>query len=137
MERKVLDAFALLAWMQGESGARRIREMLSAAENGDLELLMSVVNVGEVFYRLSRIRGQGDAEAFRQAVQHGEFPVTWVPAIDGRVWAAAAIKAKHTLSYADAFAVALAQECNAPVVTGDPEIVSLASSGVLVEPLSR
>jgi len=35
--------------------------------------------------------------------------------------AAAHVKAHHPISYADAFAVALAQEMDASVVTGDPE----------------
>ena len=35
--------------------------------------------------------------------------------------AAAHIKAGHALSYADAFAVAVAQELDAVMLTGDPE----------------
>ena len=31
------------------------------------------------------------------------------------------VKAHHAVSYADAFAIALAQEKEAPVITGDPE----------------
>ena len=38
-----------------------------------------------------------------------------------RTFAAAHLKAHHKLSFADAFAVALAQEKSATVVTGDPE----------------
>ncbi|MCP4579599.1 MAG: type II toxin-antitoxin system VapC family toxin [Deltaproteobacteria bacterium] len=38
-----------------------------------------------------------------------------------RVLDAAHIKARHAISYADAFAVSLAQELNATVVTADPE----------------
>lgn len=37
------------------------------------------------------------------------------------VLAAAHIKANYAVSYADAFAIALAQELKATVVTGDPE----------------
>jgi predicted nucleic acid-binding protein len=39
--------------------------------------------------------------------------------------AAAHLKANHRLSYADAFAAALAREYNAAVVTGDPEFRAL------------
>jgi predicted nucleic acid-binding protein len=41
--------------------------------------------------------------------------------------AAARLKARHTISYADAFAVALAQELGAPVVTGDREFEHVES----------
>jgi len=44
-----------------------------------------------------------------------------------RVLAAAHIKAHYPLSYADAFAVALAQELDATVVTGDPEFKTAES----------
>ena len=36
-------------------------------------------------------------------------------------FAAAHVKAHHSLAYADAFAIALAEEVDAVVVTGDPE----------------
>ena len=35
--------------------------------------------------------------------------------------AAAHVKAHHAISYADAFAVALAQQMQATILTGDPE----------------
>ena len=37
-------------------------------------------------------------------------------------------KATHTISYGDAFAVALAQELEATLVTGDPEMKSVETS---------
>jgi predicted nucleic acid-binding protein len=39
---------------------------------------------------------------------------------------AAAIKARGRVSYADAFCVATAQRLDAPLWTGDPEIIALA-----------
>jgi len=40
---------------------------------------------------------------------------------------AAQIKTQYPISYADAFAVALAQELNAIIVTGDPEFKQVES----------
>ena len=48
-------------------------------------------------------------------------PITLCGFDEKRVIAAAHVKARHPVSYADAFAVALAQELKAVVVTGDPE----------------
>jgi ribonuclease VapC len=42
-------------------------------------------------------------------------------------FAAAHIKAGHALSYADAFAAALARSLNAVLITGDPEFRSVES----------
>jgi predicted nucleic acid-binding protein len=54
------------------------------------------------------------------------------------VLAAAHVKARYSVSYADAFAVATAQEYHATVVTGDPEFHPLVEAGVLtVEWLPR
>jgi len=41
---------------------------------------------------------------------------------EARVLEAAAIKARHALAYADAFAIATALAHNASLLTGDPEI---------------
>ena len=44
-----------------------------------------------------------------------------------RVLSAARIKGKFPISYADAFAVALAQEMSATLITGDPEFKRVQS----------
>jgi len=41
------------------------------------------------------------------------------------------LKACHSISYADAFAVATAIREQAPLVTGDPEIQALAARGIV------
>jgi predicted nucleic acid-binding protein len=43
------------------------------------------------------------------------------------VMQAASYKSRHKISYADAFAAALAKQRNAELVTGDPEFRTLAS----------
>ncbi len=135
---KVLDSFALLAWMQNEASAPVVDALLVAAEAGDLRLLVSIVSIGEVYYRLAKAGGGEQAAEFRRDVRRRTFPFTVVPANNARVWQAATIKARHAVAYADAFAVALAQELRAPVITGDPEILALRGDlAVEVEPLSR
>jgi len=43
-----------------------------------------------------------------------------VPTFDD-IWNTAALKGRFPIAYADAFAAALAQKYNCPLVTGDPE----------------
>ena len=50
-----------------------------------------------------------------------DLPITFFEASEERILAAAWIKASHAISYADSFAVQLAQELKAALVTGDPE----------------
>jgi len=52
------------------------------------------------------------------------------------ILAAARLKAVHRLSYADAFAVGLAEKLGAVIRTGDPEIVGLSTT-IQVTALSR
>jgi PIN domain. len=86
---------------------------------------MSLINFGEIAYIAERERGTQQAKAILQDIR-------WLPILLGgvneqRVLAAAYIKAHYPLSYDDAFAVALAQELDATVVTGDPEFKTVES----------
>ncbi|MBI3696593.1 MAG: hypothetical protein HY238_17350, partial [Acidobacteria bacterium] len=49
--RKVLDAWAVMAWIKDEEpAASRVQALVEAAEARGLELLISMVNLGEVYY---------------------------------------------------------------------------------------
>lgn len=119
--RKVLDAWAVLAWLEGESARPRIDALLAEAVAGEIHLWMNLVNVGEVYYRLVRRHGVVEAEEFLDDLD-GSLPIrTLLP--DRRcILDAARIKSRYLLSYADAFAAATAMEKDALLVTGDPEL---------------
>jgi len=54
-EAKVVDAWALLAWLRNEqTAADHVRDCLQRAEEGNLQLFMSWISAGEVYYMLSR-----------------------------------------------------------------------------------
>jgi len=135
MSKFVLDAWALLALLQGEEpAAARVRQLLDEAQNQRLGLFVSVINLGEVYYRVGRLRGEDEAQEVLAEIHR--LPLTVVPASDKRVLAAAAFKIHHVLSYADAFAAALAAELQAVLVTGDPELVRMEGS-LQIERLCR
>ncbi len=134
-ERFVVDAWAVLALLQGEEpAARRVKDLLSQAQKQQVELFMSMINLGEVFYRIGRIRGLEEAQKTLEMLQ--ELPVTILSATNETVLAAAAIKIEQNLSYADAFAVVAASQRNAVLVTGDPELLAIGNL-VCIEPLQR
>jgi ribonuclease VapC len=115
----VLDSFAVLAYLQAEKGAQQVKELLHQAANGQLSVQMTVINLGEVYYITSRVYGQERAEEVLAMLKH--LPIKLVVADEELTLEASRIKAKHPLSYADAFAVALAQRHGVSVVTGDLE----------------
>jgi len=115
----VLDSFALLAYFQAEPGGLLVRNLLEAVRDQKATLYLSFINAGEIFYIVCRRRGTKQAEDMLREVRR--LPITLAAATEERILAAARLKATHPLSYADAFAVTLAQELNARLVTGDPE----------------
>jgi len=115
----VLDAFALLAYLRGEPGAERVRDLLLRARSGEAHLYLCLVNYGEVLYISERQGGRPAAEEAIRIIDH--LPLEIVPADRDLTFAAAHLKARYPISYADAFAAALAQKLGAILVTGDPE----------------
>jgi PIN domain nuclease of toxin-antitoxin system len=47
---KVLDSFALLAFLNREAGFEKVGTLLRTAKTDSEPLLMNEINVGEVFY---------------------------------------------------------------------------------------
>jgi len=123
-KKKVLDSYALLAFLEKEGAYARIQDLLATE---DAPVFMNAVNVGEVFYILSRQRGERAAEYFLSVVLPG-LPISVLDNSFDNVIAAARLKAKHALSFADCFAAATAVRENAVLVTGDPEFRKLGKA---------
>ena len=124
MKTRVLDSWAILEWMSGRQPASDfVGELLSEAEEGRTRLLMSAINVGEVYYFLRKHHNEELAEAWREA--SGTLPITIETPSAEDIWNAALLKGRFPIAYADAFAAALAQKYNCPLVTGDPELRSV------------
>lgn len=131
-----LDSFALLAYLEGEAGRPRVRELLADAEAGAHAIYLSLVNLGEVLYITERERSLFLAQRALAAID--QLPLQIVAVSRATVLAAAHIKARYPISYADAFAVVTAQDHHGLLVTGDPELRSVADDGlVTVEWLPR
>ncbi|MBI4670262.1 MAG: type II toxin-antitoxin system VapC family toxin [Chloroflexi bacterium] len=119
----MLDSFAILALIQNEPGKETIAELVERAEANESTLLMSLINWGEILYTLEREQGVERLAKLKKAIE--EFPISLTEVTRTRVESAAHIKSQHRVSYADAFAIALAQELGATIVTGDPEFKSV------------
>ena len=118
--RKLLDSFALLSYLNKETGFEKVREALAEAQVSDGSVLMNEVNVGETYYVLHRQRGVEEAEYFLETVLVS-LPILLVQNNFQDVIDAARIKAEYPLSFADCFAVATARRESALILTGDPE----------------
>ena len=119
-KKRLLDSFALLAYLKKEKGHERIKSLLSHDE----VILMNEINLGEVFYILARERGMSQAEYFINVILPS-LPIIRMGNVFEDVLAAAKIKGGHALSFADCFAAATAIRENAAIITGDPEFKQL------------
>jgi predicted nucleic acid-binding protein len=117
---KVVDSWAMVAWVQLEPAAPLVRQFLLDADAGNLELLMSWLNVAETFYILAKRASPAVAEEFLSRLP--SLPIRIVLPDEDGIIAAARIKAAHPVAFGDAFAIALAQAEQASVITGDDEI---------------
>ncbi len=110
-----LDSWAVLRWLEGEEpAASRVETALAN------RAVMSWINLGEVAYVIERSAG---AEEARTVVRELRRKLTLDLPTEERVLQAAALKARYPMAYADAFAVATAIGHDAPLLTGDPEIL--------------
>lgn len=119
-KKRLLDSFALLAYLKKEKGHERIKGLLSHDE----VILMNEINLGEVFYILARERGMPQAEYFIKVILPS-LPIIRIGNAFEDVLAAAKIKGVHSLSFADCFAAATAIREKAAIITGDPEFKQL------------
>ena len=121
----VLDSYAILAYFQAEPGGLKVKELLKQAKAEDVVTSMSLINLGEVIYNTGRELGKCRAKEILDDIML--LPIEFAEVTRTRVLAAAQIKTQYPISYADAFAVSLAQELSATIVTGDPEFKQVES----------
>jgi len=120
---RVLDAHALLAYLEREPGYEKVKAaFVDAVERGS-DLLMTSVNFGEVYYIVMRECGQQKAEEIEKVVH--TLPIEIVDADIPLAREAAKLKAKHKVSYADCFAAALTKMRKGELLTGDREFACL------------
>lgn len=121
----VLDSWALMAYLEDEPSAERVADLIADAHEENTPLMMTVVNLGEIFYIIAREASDADAE--RSIIEIRQLGIEIIDADWSLTHEAAAFKAKHRMSYADCFAAALAKQKKAHLVTGDFEFRQVES----------
>lgn len=115
--RYVLDASAILRYLDDEPGAAEVAQLLKRARVGDDELLMSAANWGEVLFAVLKVHG---VDAMNQAESRILSLPIQILVVDHIVAKTAAqVRFRHKMPYADSFAAAVALQNQATVVTAD------------------
>ncbi len=120
---KVLDSWAILAYFEGEKAGAKVVEIFKEAAEAQKKILISVIHWGEVLYIIESRYGEAKRNEVERLMNQMHLEVIDVDKDLTRE--AAHLKANAKLSYADAFAAALAKSRKAVLVTGDREFKSL------------
>jgi uncharacterized protein len=127
--RLILDSWPVMEWLKGRRPvADGFRLHLERAQSGSVHLLLSSINLGEIYYSCWKEWGEQRADAVLDQLR--KHPIQIVHPTERAVLAAARVKAQYPVSYADAFAVVLAVEFGGAVLTGDQDFLPLAANGL-------
>jgi predicted nucleic acid-binding protein len=104
-----------------QSAAEQVEKILLQAAEDKHQLMLSVIQWGEIFCSVMRAESQKAAEQI--GLEIASLPIELIPiGEDLHLTRQAAIyKANHKMSYADCFAAALAKTRDAELMTGDSE----------------
>jgi predicted nucleic acid-binding protein len=131
MKTYVLDASSILRFTDKEAGFDQVRNLLHAAAKGEVALLLSAVNWGEIVCVLHKRMGPRDARKILANL--ASLPIAIVAVDAHAAEAAGAFKADFNIPYADAFAGSLALEQQATLVTADNDFKKVSKSTVEIE----
>jgi predicted nucleic acid-binding protein len=112
-----LDAWAVIAWLDGENPAVEIVRSVI-----DDRPVMSWLNLAEVYYRLER---ESDEKRAVETINELRMSLDLELPTERRILESARLKAKHPIALADCFAISTARDNDAVLYTGDPEILKI------------
>ncbi len=116
----VLDTSAILAFIEKEEGAERVRDILLKQN-----VILPWITILEVVYISQRELGEEEAVTRYALIKKLDATIIW-DADEAFLLNAARIKATHSLSLADAVVAAIAAQHKATLVHKDPEFEPLS-----------
>ena len=117
---KVLDASALLVYLAKEPAYDKVKDLFVKAAGSERKLLMTALNMGEVYYILAKDHGLEEAGKVYQFVIE-TFPIEFVPADLSLTQQAVLYKINYKLPYVGSFTAALAKLRKGELVTADKD----------------
>lgn len=117
-EKYLLDACAVIAYLNDEEGADKIEGLLWESDQRSKVLFLHEVNLHEVYYGVYRDEGEQLAEETYNRVVN--LPIKIVAGLKKNVFKEAGrLKAIYKVSLADSIALAVAKVRRIPLVTCD------------------
>ncbi len=114
----VLDACALIAFLNDEPGADRVERIFCESVSDNIQLLMHKINLLEIYYGTYRVKGKIIADEMLKSVKR--LPILVEDSLEDPIFfESARLKATYKISLADAIALALTITRKASIVTAD------------------
>lgn len=126
MKNYVLDSYSIIAYLEGEESGKNLIPVLESALEGKAKIYLSAINWGEVYFIALREGGKELADKYLDIIS--KYPIEIIKADEHITLIAAKFKAFYKISYADAYAAALAEMKKAVLVTGDKEFKQIEKS---------
>ena len=118
-QRKYLDTYGLLLFLQGEGPYQQIKTLFREAQNGKKPVLINELSVGEVFHVTARAHSLEKAESFLPLLE--VLPMEIISNRLDDIVRAARINAEFSVGFVRALIAASAEREGAVLLTGDPE----------------
>ena len=118
MKLYIMDACAMLALLRNEIGADVVADIINAANNNKLKIIMHKANLLEVYYDLVRSFEKSVADKILAEILNR--PIEVNSEISDEIFLEAGyLKAKYKISFADSFALAQAKVSGGALITSD------------------
>jgi PIN domain nuclease of toxin-antitoxin system len=114
----VLDACALIALLNRETGYEEINHLLLKAELGEVSICMNIVNLLEVYYDRINISNLEKADIFLETIYNSSVEILEQQNKE-ILKNAGRLKASYKMSLADSFALSTAVCKQATIITAD------------------
>jgi predicted nucleic acid-binding protein len=123
MRGYVLDASAVIHYLEAGLGAGKVEQLLAGAFRQQLLLYISVLNLAEVYYLAWQRTGEEKAHQTVASLSH--LPIQIIPVDLPQALKAGELKAEHKIPFVDCIAAALALRQQATLVTSDHDFEKL------------
>jgi PIN domain nuclease of toxin-antitoxin system len=111
----VVDACALIAFLQNETGGDKLRELFKIPQN---EFFMHSINLTEVYYDAVYVSGEEKAQELFEKIAELPITILWDLNIS-LIKLVGKYKTSYKISFADSFVLALADKEKAIVISTD------------------
>ena len=119
----VLDACAMLAYLNNENGAEFIGEILEKGNRKEVKIFLTEMDLAEIFHIV--LKQEGRERALKAMLLIKTLPVECIAMDEPLLMLAGEIRIQFPLTLGDALVAALAKSKKAKLITGDNDFKSL------------